>query len=206
MPLCLCVSVCLCLWVSLSCCRGVSLSRCVDALVSQRLCVFMSLYLCVSVSLCFCVAVSRLAAGVFQCLCKHRWSEIDHKTQHSLCRAQCDLMLCLLMDLCFARLFILAMIVANWHVKLCFISKKSLRPRRMKLTNCYFPSEKLSTCVTIARFLGRRIVLSRVACSLDSSLQKKLQRRREMGSDDFCGRFSRAFVLGCFGRASERSK
>ena len=83
-------------------------------------------------------------------------------------------MLCLLMDLCFARLFILAMIVANWHVKLCFISKKSLRPRRMKLTNCYFPSEKLSTCVTIARFLGRRIVLSRVACSLDSIIAKEI--------------------------------
>ena len=78
------------------------------------------------------------------------------------------------MDLCFARLFILAMIVANWHVKLCFISKKSLRPRRMKLTNCYFPSEGLSTCDTIARFLGRRIVLSRVACSLDSIIAKEI--------------------------------
>ena len=36
-------------------------------------------------------------------------------------------------------------------------------------------------------------------------MQWKLQRRRKMGSDDFCGCFSRAFVLGCFGRASERS-
>ena len=37
------------------------------------------------------------------------------------------------------------------------------------------------------------------------SLQWKLQRRWKMGSEDFCACFSRAFVLGCFGRASERS-
>ena len=57
-------------------------------------------------------------------------------------------MLCLLMDLCFSRLFILARIVATWYVKLYFISEGILRPRRMKLTSCYFPSEALSTCAT----------------------------------------------------------
>ena len=51
-------------------------------------------------------------------------------------------------DLCFLQLFILAKIVANWHVKLYFISKRSLRSRRMKLANWYFPSEGLSACAT----------------------------------------------------------
>ena len=51
-------------------------------------------------------------------------------------------------DLCFLQLFILAKTVANEHVELYFISKRSLRSRRMKLANWYFPSEGLSACAT----------------------------------------------------------
>ena len=109
------------------------------------------------------------------------------------------------MYFCVSCLSILAKIVANWHAKLCFISKKSLlaavETRELTFSKC----RTIRLCCASQGSSVGELCCHRWPGRWSQSLQRKLQRRREMGSDDFCECFSRSLVLGCFGRAPERS-